>query len=189
MSSFDLSPANQSSPPNGIPGIFVDTFHSFQAHQKYVLRCQISPNAKLLVTTSADFTMSLWAIPDEKVRYGGLPLQADATAKPASPIKADASPLIVVPPLVGAVESPSSGRLATGGASAFTSPATWPLQKTFNGHTRWVWDCAFSSCSGYLVSASSDHTARLWEVESGKSIVSYNHQKPVTCVIVEDRKD
>ena len=66
------------------------------------------------------------------------------------------------------------------------------------GHQRWVWDCAFSADSAYLVtgvylehpqfiydigfnfinSASSDHTARLWEMASGETVRQYNgHHK------------
>ena len=30
------------------------------------------------------------------------------------------------------------------------------------GHQRWVWDCVFSVDAAYLVTASSDCTARLW---------------------------
>jgi target of rapamycin complex subunit LST8 len=63
------------------------------------------------------------------------------------------------------------------------------------GHQRWVWDCAFSADSAYLVTgehnflpglqyiyistpASSDHTARLWEMTSGETVRQYNgHHK------------
>ena len=72
------------------------------------------------------------------------------------------------------------------------------LDKILQGHQRWVWDCAFSADSAYLVtgriprsvnpkndpslishfSASSDHTARLWEMASGETVRQYNgHHK------------
>jgi G protein beta subunit-like protein len=35
------------------------------------------------------------------------------------------------------------------------------LDRTLVGHTRWVWDCVFSVDAAYLVTASSDATARL----------------------------
>lgn len=35
------------------------------------------------------------------------------------------------------------------------------LERTLVGHTRWVWDCVFSVDAAYLVTASSDATARL----------------------------
>ena len=42
------------------------------------------------------------------------------------------------------------------------------------GHQRWVWDCAFSADSAYLVTACSDHYARLWELHSQQIIRQYN---------------
>ncbi len=71
------------------------------------------------------------------------------------------------------------------------------LEKTLQGHQRWVWDCAFSADSAYLVTgneqplfvasfivlelsslASSDHTARLWDMSTGETVRQYNgHQK------------
>lgn len=38
------------------------------------------------------------------------------------------------------------------------------LETTLAAHQRWVWDCAFSADSAYLVTACSDHYARLWEL-------------------------
>ena len=38
------------------------------------------------------------------------------------------------------------------------------LERTLKGHRRWVWDCVFSVDAAFLVTASSDATARLWEV-------------------------
>ena len=35
-----------------------------QAHTKYVLKCQISPDLNLLATASADHTVKLWSLPD-----------------------------------------------------------------------------------------------------------------------------
>ncbi|PJF17352.1 hypothetical protein PSACC_02808 [Paramicrosporidium saccamoebae] len=37
------------------------------------------------------------------------------------------------------------------------------LAQTFEGHSKWVWDCAFSADSAYVVTTSSDNTARLWD--------------------------
>ncbi|KAI3644988.1 hypothetical protein MP228_011152 [Amoeboaphelidium protococcarum] len=61
------------------------------------------------------------------------------------------------------------------------------LEKTLTGHQRWVWDCAFSADSEYLVSAASDHTARLWDLSSGESIRQYQgHHKAAVCVSLND---
>lgn len=52
---------------------------------------------------------------------------------------------------------------------------------------RWVWDCVFSADSGYLVTASSDMSARLWEVASGTAVRTYTgHAKAVTAVALND---
>jgi G protein beta subunit-like protein len=48
------------------------------------------------------------------------------------------------------------------------------LESTLTGHQRWVWDCAFSADSAYLVTACSDHYARLWELHSEQIIRQYN---------------
>eukprot|EP01060_Flectonema_neradi_P033178 TRINITY_DN548_c5_g1_i1.p1 TRINITY_DN548_c5_g1~~TRINITY_DN548_c5_g1_i1.p1 ORF type:complete len:338 (+),score=43.98 TRINITY_DN548_c5_g1_i1:44-1057(+) len=34
--------------------------HTFKAHNKYILKCALSPDAKLLATCSADYTVGLW---------------------------------------------------------------------------------------------------------------------------------
>lgn len=66
----------------------------------------------------------------------------------------------------------------------------WQLARTLTGHQRWVWDAAFSRCSGYVVTASSDHTGKLWNTETGRLEATFNgHQKPVTCVILDDKRD
>lgn len=61
------------------------------------------------------------------------------------------------------------------------------LRHTFEGHLKWVWDCAFSADSAYLVSASSDNTARLWSISSGDCICIYTgHSKAITSVALND---
>ena len=45
----------------------------------------------------------------------------------------------------------------------------------------------FSADSGYLVTASSDMSARLWEVASGSAVRTYTgHAKAVTAVALND---
>lgn len=65
--------------------------------------------------------------------------------------------------------SPDVQKLAT--CSADQTAKIWnvddkkfSLESTLHGHQRWVWDCAFSADSAYLVTACSDHYARLWEL-------------------------
>lgn len=75
-----------------------------------------------------------------------------------------------------------------------SADGAYKLDKVLQGHQRWVWDMAYSADSAYLVSgesfrqpraklllwsyadvvvhpsASSDHTARLWELASGTTV-------------------
>ncbi|RMZ88413.1 hypothetical protein DV736_g4375, partial [Chaetothyriales sp. CBS 134916] len=62
-----------------------------------------------------------------------------------------------------------------------------PLETTLESHQRWVWDCAFSADSAYLVTVCSDHYARLWEVASATIIRQYNgHHRGAVCVALND---
>ncbi|KAL7927853.1 WD40-repeat-containing domain protein [Trichoderma austrokoningii] len=66
-------------------------------------------------------------------------------------------------------------------------PRPLPLEATLTGHQRWVWDCAFSADSAYLVTACSDHYARLWELHSQQIIRQYNgHHRGAVCVALND---
>ena len=86
------------------------------------------------------------------------------------------------------------------------------LSKTLSQHSKWVWDAVFSAdsgkvkeisllqnyrdrmyfthppnCSGYLVTASSDQTSRLWKMGTGEVVRIYSgHQSAVTCVALND---
>jgi G protein beta subunit-like protein len=63
----------------------------------------------------------------------------------------------------------------------------FPLENELDGHQRWVWDCAFSADSAYLVTACSDHYARLWELSSKTIIRQYNgHHRGAVCVALND---
>ena len=53
-----------------------------------------------------------------------------------------------------------------------------------------MWDLGWSTDSQYLVTASSDNSARLWSVQSGQVRREYQgHQKAVTCVAFRDVVD
>ncbi|ETN46538.1 uncharacterized protein HMPREF1541_00723 [Cyphellophora europaea CBS 101466] len=61
------------------------------------------------------------------------------------------------------------------------------LETVLESHQRWVWDCAFSADSAYLVTVCSDHYARLWEVASATIIRQYNgHHRGAVCVALND---
>ena len=69
------------------------------------------------------------------------------------------------------------------------------LVKSLLGHQKWIWDCAFSADSAYIVTgilnilllASSDNTAKLWDINSGAVIRTYTgHHKALVCVSLHD---
>jgi G protein beta subunit-like protein len=134
----------------------------FQAHNKYLTRCLLSPDVKY-----GNFLEFFVGFPSEiRDRYLAT-CSADTTVKIWS----------------------------------ITSNYEFKLEKGLQGHQRWVWDCAFSADSAYLVTgeqgpeelshpivsdapqASSDHTARLWEMTSGETVRQYNghHKGRFTC--------
>ncbi|CAM9390945.1 unnamed protein product, partial [Chrysoparadoxa australica] len=53
---------------------------------------------------------------------------------------------------------------------------------TYVGHQGAVWELSVSWDSKYLLSASADATARLWEVETGETLAIYSHNGPVRSV-------
>ncbi|KAL8874192.1 MAG: hypothetical protein Q9174_000458 [Haloplaca sp. 1 TL-2023] len=72
-------------------------------------------------------------------------------------------------------------------APADRAPGTLPLETSLDSHQRWVWDCAFSADSAYLVTACSDHYARLWELNTSSVIRQYNgHHRGAVCVALND---
>ena len=68
-----------------------------------------------------------------------------------------------------------------------TSKRPLPCDVILDNHQRWVWDCAFSADSAYLVTVCSDHYARLWELGTASIIRQYNgHHRGAVCVALND---
>lgn len=85
------------------------------------------------------------------------------------------------------ISSPNNTSVTTPVKSANPTEIKFQLERTLVGHQRWVWDCAFSADSEYLVSAASDHTARLWDLGTGETIRQYQgHHKAAVCVALND---
>jgi translation initiation factor 3 subunit I len=53
---------------------------------------------------------------------------------------------------------------------------------TYNGHSGAVWDCDVSWDSTRLVTASSDRSAKLWDVQNGKILHSFEHKAVIRSV-------
>ncbi|GLH02921.1 Protein LST8 homolog [Gryllus bimaculatus] len=61
------------------------------------------------------------------------------------------------------------------------------VQELKHDEQRWVWDAAFSADSQYVLTASSDGVARLWNVVTGKVEKEYKgHQKAITALAFRD---
>lgn len=192
------------------------TLHSqFQPHSKYILKCALSPDGKLLAVASADYTISLWNVP--QCFYTQHTGAASPEKELGSPVLREEDIAVAAAsqstPIPGVMVRTSSRDLvATGGVSTPTSSASPQFNRTVSekdgtlkptlknpnaftpsrsllGHQRWVWDCAFSACSRYLVTVSSDHTGRLWDLKNGNLVIAYtgHSSKPVTCVVIDER--
>jgi WD40 repeat protein len=82
--------------------------------------------------------------------------------------------------------APSEGTLAGGVVQPVAPPAPAaqenPLIRTLLGHTAAVYGCAFSPDGTQIVSASRDHTVRIWSVEKGVSLQTIKaHNAFVLC--------
>lgn len=140
----------------------------FQAHHTYITRILLSPDVRHLATCSADHTAKIWLV------------DKHAAHTPSStPSTSETQTL-----------SSSNGvstTTTTTTTAASSHPNAFPLETTLHGHQRWVWDCAFSADSAYLVTACSDHYARLWELSSQSIIRQYNgHHRGAVAVALND---
>ncbi|KAL4814073.1 quinon protein alcohol dehydrogenase-like superfamily [Aspergillus spinulosporus] len=187
---------------------------TFQAHKDYLTRVLLSPDVKHLATCSADHTAKVWNLdldfPPAKTAIAAaarskVKSPSTAETKPASPSsagsesqsnsmqlergKADSIPFHLLNGTQPAnnVESPPSFPVQPDGPPMDPSTGTLFLETTLANHQRWVWDCAFSADSAYLVTVSSDHYARLWELASGQIIRQYSgHHRGAVCVALND---
>jgi len=53
---------------------------------------------------------------------------------------------------------------------------------TFNGHSGTVWECDVDFNSKRLLTGSSDCTAKLWDVKTGKELYTFNHKAGIRSV-------
>ncbi|MCJ1443724.1 MAG: TOR complex subunit lst8 [Stictis urceolatum] len=136
---------------------------SFQAHSTYVNRVLLSPDVHHLATCSADHNARIWAVID--------PSSTGSATGSETPQSSTQSTFLPIPPELRK-ERPSTA---------------FPLEANLGAHQRWVWDCAFSADSAYLVTSCSDHYARLWELSSQSIIRQYNgHHRGCVCVALND---
>lgn len=137
-----------------------------QAHKGYITRCLFSPSGEHLATAAADHTVGLWEFADSQRGGASVDSGASNTDDRWSNI------------------SDADDHEDDGSDSGIEKLI---LRHSLEGHLKWVWDCAFSADSAYLVSASSDNTARLWSASSGDCISIFTgHLKALTSVTLND---
>lgn len=150
----------------------------FKAHNQYITRVLLSPDVKHLATCSADHTAKIWEVQENLAE-----LPPGATMHPSQNLLQGA-------PGTSGINAPldENGQVVTTvGEGQENAPIPFKLESTLTGHQRWVWDCAFSADSAYLVTACSDHYARLWELGSEQVIRQYNgHHRGAVCVALND---
>lgn len=178
----------------------------FKAHKEYLTRLLLSPDIKLLATCSADHTVKIWRIdPTEDLLET---IDEEEYPEPQTPSQSSQSlPAVFggsngrsnsADPSTPTSRSNTISPLSQGSASTghlpnaaplpiITNRRPLPLDTTLENHQRWVWDCAFSADSAYLVTVCSDHYARLWELSSSTIIRQYSgHHRGAVCVALND---
>lgn len=184
----------------------------FTAHATYITRVLLSPDVKHLATCSADHTTRIWAVesgpsdPSAQPFAQGQGMSPSAhSSRPTTSTSASTSTSTAMSPngatnashaslstlspkpARNAMHPPNNLNLDPHSSPLPREPNAFPLEATLMGHQRWVWDCAFSADSAYLVTACSDHYARLWELASQSVIRQYNgHHRGAVCVALND---
>lgn len=87
--------------------------------------------------------------------------------------------------------SPDNTLLATCGADKTVNvfkTADFSLLRSYtHNDMKWVWDCAFSADSQFIITGSSEGLGRLWCVETGQIKREYKgHTKAITCIAFRD---
>lgn len=137
---------------------------SLEAHEKaFATKCLFSPDGRFILTTSSDGLAKLWGL--------------------ASPWHRSVESL----PLTSPMDQGAS--IHPGGYPSLITRTNAKLElcQVFSGHSKWVWDCAFSADSAYIVTASSDNTARLWDATTAETIAIYSgHSKALISLALND---
>ena len=146
----------------------IEAAHCDGSGRTFILKTAISPDAQLLVTTSSDKTAKLWRLPQPRFAEDDHSFDDD-----------DEDSVLGYGHRLPSFSSDHPQQAET--------PGDFALERTLAQHQRWVWDACFSADSAYLVTASSDHSARLWDLHSGSAIRYYSgHTLAVTCCALND---
>jgi len=177
--------SSSSSSSSTASNVAFESLYRFDGHVSYCLTTLLSPDVKYLATTSADKTVKIWNTMETSQTSNSASTSASGSSAAMGHQHSHSA--------VGAHGNSYGGNTAAGGgagsgSSSNSSTSTgFKWERTLLGHTAWVYDAAFSADSAYLVTASSDKTAKLWDVKSGAIILDYKgHTKAVTAVALND---
>jgi target of rapamycin complex subunit LST8 len=175
----------------------------FKAHKEYLTRLLLSPDVRSLATCSADHTVRIWKIDPSEEHLEAIP-DAESTDLAMSRTNGSSTSLGGHSQASSSMVSmQSESRSVNGNVRSNALPANTdsfrpistpimrrrplPSDVVLETHQRWVWDCAFSADSAYLVTVCSDHYARLWELQTAQIIRQYNgHHRGAVCVALND---
>lgn len=157
----------------------------FQAHDDYLLKCTFSNDSNLIATASADKTVKLWE------RQETQDMLTDSAKEENMYTIAEESETVQNTPQTSPTKRSEHSHEELHHSTSFTenSSCTWELKSTLSRHQRWVWDCVYTADSKYLLSVSSDQTAKLWDVHSGEVVKNYSSQNnnlALTCIALND---
>lgn len=157
---------------------------SFSAHTGYITRVLLSPDVRHLATCSADHNARIWTVTTNPPTSSSSTL--NSMQSPPSSFE-DISNGIANSQLTYGHTQVNGGPQSHTSGEDIVKRAGFPLESSLESHQRWVWDCAFSADSAYLVTACSDHYARLWELGTQSVIRQYNgHHRGAVCVALND---
>ncbi|MEW5961093.1 MAG: hypothetical protein AB1801_25485, partial [Chloroflexota bacterium] len=132
-------------------------------HTAPVLDCIISPTGDLIVSASDDHTLKVWDAHTgtERFTLAGHRLSVwDCAINSAETVIVSAS-------------ADSTLKIWNIAGHNDIAPSKRRTERlTLQGHTDTVYGCAMSPDESFLVSASSDHTLKVWDVQTGLCLIT-----------------